>query len=66
MEIDEFNTLFEQALDKLSNCNKEIYLLGDYNIDLLKIETDNSINDFYNSLTSNLFVPDITLPTMAY
>ena len=36
---------------------------GDFNIDLLKIDSDKDIMNFYNSLTSNLFVPHITLPT---
>ena len=36
---------------------------GDFNIDLLKIDSDKDIMSFYNSLTSNLFVPHITLPT---
>ena len=51
-------TFFEQLMDKLASENKEIYLMGDINIDLLKLETDVSINDYYN-----LFVPHITLPT---
>ena len=37
--------------------------MGDFNIDLLKIEIDEIINEFYNILNSNLFVPHITLPT---
>ena len=64
MSIDYFNkTFFNEFIDKLASENKVSYLSGDFNIDLLKIETDTSINDFYNSLTSNLFVPHITLPT---
>ena len=58
MEIEDFNkNFFEQFIEKLSSENKIAYLLGDYNIDLLNIESDDSINDFYNILTSNLFVP---------
>ena len=63
MEIDEFNTLFEQTLDKLSDCNKEIYLLGDFDIDLLKVDDDNKIDEFYNLISSNFLIPHITLPT---
>ena len=36
----EFNTLFENTMEKLSFENKELYLLGDYNIDLLKTDDD--------------------------
>ena len=63
LDIDYFNkNLFEQFMDKLASENKEIYLMGDFNIDLLKLETNVSINDYYNILTTNLFVPRITLP----
>ena len=64
MSIDYFNkNIFHEFIEKLSFENKISYLSGDFNIDLLKIETDDSINNFYNSLTMNLFVPHITLPT---
>ena len=49
-------------LAKLENENKRIYLLGDYNIDLIKLEEDLG-NSFFDNLTSNLFVPHIILPT---
>jgi hypothetical protein len=62
--MDYFNKIFfNEFIEKLSSENKISCLSGDFNIDLLKIETDDSINDFYNSLISNLFVPYITLPT---
>ena len=38
-------------------------LAGDFNIDLLKTETMEDTKDFFDILTSNLFVPHITLPT---
>ena len=37
--------------------------MGDFNIDLLQTEMDDKISNFYDTLTSNLFVPHITLPT---
>ena len=64
MELDDFNNNFlEPFLMKLSRENKTAYLLGDFNVDLLKTDTDDNINNYYNILTSNLFVPHITLPT---
>ena len=63
LDIDEFNTLFCQVLDKISRENKEVYLLGDFNIDLLKVQQDSHIDDYYNLLCSNFLVPHITLPT---
>ena len=42
---------------------KELYLLGDYNIDLLKTDDDDNIDDYYNIISSNFLVLHITLPT---
>ena len=64
MDLDYFTKhFFEKLLNKLALENKLSYLMGDFNIDLLKIENEESINEFYNVVTSNLFVPHITLPT---
>ena len=64
MDLEYFTKhFFEKLMNKLASENKISYLLGDFNIDLLKIENEETINDFYNVLTSNLFVPHITLPT---
>ena len=64
MDIQEFNkNYFENFLRNLSAENKTIYLLGDFNIDLLEIDSDENIDYYYNILISNLFVPHITLPT---
>ena len=55
------------TLENLSFENKELYLLGDYNIDLLKTGNDDNIDDnideYYNIISSNFLVPCITLPT---
>ena len=66
MDIDDFNILFEQVMDKISKENKEIYLLGDFNIDLLKIDDENNgkkNDEFYNVISTKFLVPYITLPT---
>jgi len=64
MDLEYFTKhFFEKLMNKLASEKKISYLMGDFNIDLLKIENDEVINDFYNILTSNLFVPHITLPT---
>ena len=64
MPIDFFNeNVFNEFMEKVASENKVCYMLGDFNIDLLKIDSDKDIMNFYNSLTSNLFVPHITLPT---
>ena len=64
MDLDYFTKhYFEKLMNKLASENKISYLLGDFNIDLLKSENEETISDFYNVVTSNLFVPHITLPT---
>ena len=58
MSIDDFNkNIFCEFIAKLSSQNKIAYLCGDFNVDLLKIDTDENIKTFYSSLTSNVFVP---------
>ena len=57
--IDEFSTI----LSSHDYNNYEIFLCGDYDINLLKIN-ENEINaDFLEMLTSHSFFPKITLPT---
>ena len=64
MEIAEFNEYFINPLmSKLSKENKTFFLLGDFNIDLLKIDIENNITNFFDMLTCNLIVPHIILPT---
>ena len=64
MDLEDFTqNYFEKIINKLSTEDKIAYLMGDFNIDLLKIEDEEKVNNFFNTLTSNLFVPHITLPT---
>ena len=63
MKIEDFTENFlSKLLSKLKSENKT-YLLGDFNIDLLKVENDPDVSKYYNLMTANLFVPHITLPT---
>ena len=39
------------------------FLLGDFNIDLLKYEISDSVNNFIDTLSSNFLLPLIFLPT---
>ena len=54
---------FHDVIAKITDEEKLCYLAGDFNIDLLKSETNSDTKDFFDTLTSNLFVPHITLPT---
>ena len=48
-------------MDKLSG-NKHAFLLGDFNIDLMKNDIDEHTATFLDTLTPNLFVPHIIHP----
>ena len=54
-----FQTYFDETLEKLSNSGKPIYVLGDFNINLLNAETCNFTKDVLISLQSYSFIPTI-------
>ena len=64
MEVNEFNSLFLNTLSEnlLSEKNKEIVLLGDFKIDLLKYEKDHNTVDFLDQLYSTSLLPHIRSP----
>ena len=49
--------------DKLSNENKQCYISGDYNFDLLNVSTHNETFNFFDTMMSSFLLPTITLPT---
>ena len=64
LAIDEFNNHFlSPMLKKVSFENKEVYLIGDFNINILNYELNRETADFLNNIHSNSLVPYITLPT---
>ena len=64
MDINEFNDDFmNQLFEKLNKENKEIFLMGDFNIDLMTIDDDPNITNYFDIITSNLFIPHIIYPT---
>ena len=64
MDVKTFNEkYFNEFIARITDEKKVCYLAGDFNIDLLKSETIPDTKDFFDSLTSNLFVPHITLPS---
>ena len=58
-----FLEYLESCLSKLSNENKEIYICGDFNSDLLKLDKVNNYKKFYELLCSYGFLPQIIQPT---
>ena len=64
MSIEEFNDEYMlPLLEKASKENKPLILLGDFNINLLKSDTDNSVSNFLDILGSFSLLPQIILPT---
>ena len=53
----------EPLLDKISSEGEMCSLVGDFNIDLLKSNRNENINQFYNTLISIFFAPYIMQPT---
>jgi hypothetical protein len=65
MDAEEFNSSqLEGLLEKLrKERNKNIMLLGDFNINLLKYESDNQVSDFVDKMFANFLQPLIISPT---
>ena len=63
MEVLEFNNHLNQMLEKVSKEQKQIFLLGDFNINLLNYNIHQPTNDFLDSLASNSIIPYILQPT---
>ena len=65
LQINDFKSDFISPLllKLLKESYKRILLLGDFNIDLLKSELSDSINNFIDTLSSDFLLPRILLPT---
>ena len=58
MYLNEFNNIYlSKLLDIILKENKAVFLLGDFNINLLKYEKHHPTNRFFHSLSSNMFLP---------
>ena len=63
MEVKDFNENYLNPLmDKLGDKNN-VFLLGDFNIDLMKNDSGTHTSTFLDTVTSYLFVPRIIHPT---
>ena len=64
MTINEFNDdCLDKLLDKLCQENKTIFLLEDFNINLLNYDIHPPTNEFLDSLSSHYFLPHIPQPS---
>jgi len=62
-EITLFNKEMENILKTLNKMNKHVYILGDFNINLLNTNNHSQTNDFINIMFSSSFIPLINRPT---
>ena len=62
-DMTEFLAYIEYILKTVASENKEIYICGDFNIDLLKLNDVTSYLSYYNLLCSYGFLPLIIHPT---
>ena len=63
MQHSEFNDEYLKPLsEKLISENKEVILLGDFNIDLLKSDSNKNVSDFLDIIYSTNLVSNITSP----
>lgn len=58
-----FKNCLNKILDTLSSQNKDVILLGDTNINLLKYKENKVASDYLDMLISCSYIPMITLPT---
>ena len=57
--IDEFTPI----ISRLNNCNNDIIIAGDFNINLLKLNENDMFSSFFDTVISHSLYPQITLPT---
>lgn len=60
---DDFHEELSRVLNIVNNETKSCYIMGDYNFDILKCNSDPKVTDFVNLIFSNGFFPTIDRPT---
>ena len=60
---DIFVAHFSDLMGIISKERKQCILTGDFNLDLIKVDTHNQTKDFVHSLYTNAFYPTISKPT---
>ena len=64
MDLADFNSNYlNNLLEKISKEQKFVFLLGDFNINLMNYNVHNPANQFLDSLASNSFLPYILQST---
>ena len=62
-DLSAFTNEYSDLLNRLRTRSKFVYICGDYNIDILKMCSNNNYATFYLNVISSSFTPKIILPT---
>lgn len=62
----DFISQLTNVLSTISNEKKSCYIMGDFNLDLLKHDSNSKILDFLNTFYSHDFIPSIDRPTRIF
>ena len=62
-DLEEFNKDFSLLIAAITKKSKDVFILGDFNIDLLKAQDHTHTSNFLDLLSSNHFLPSIIKPT---
>ena len=64
MDLNVFNEeLLNPLMEKIGSEDKRLFLIGDCNIDLLRVDVDTPTTNFFDVITANLLVHHIIIPT---
>ena len=63
MDVSEFNKHLYNLLEKVSREKKKIVLMGDFNIDLLKLDLHDESSSYFDIISSFGLLPSILRPT---
>ena len=63
VELDLFIGEFSDYIESLCNLKKICYIFGDFKINLLDINSNQHVNEYFELICSKGFFPRITLPT---
>ena len=57
MDVTEFSNILHNLLKKINQEQKTVFLLGDFNIDLMHYNDHKPANEFLGSLSFNSYLP---------
>jgi hypothetical protein len=58
-----FNEELNEIMNNLQRNRSEVLIVGDFNLDLMKVNENQHIHEYLECVTGNGFLPKITLPT---